>query len=257
MMQWAKEAGEHYGFRCALDADYKIGRNWAGDDAPKAAQQPPRTKAAPEPSKEHGEAIGEAIGAEAAPAPTPPDAGAATARQQPRCLAARLAYATRGWHTFPAPADGSKKSLKAARRSGGRKWGSTTEPDEIRRDCRRWPNANCGVVTGKDSGIFVLEVDTPEGHEVDGIASLRALEARHGPLPPTLTAVSPSGSMHYYFRHPADVSIPNSTSKVAPESTCAATAAWSSHHRACALAKVPMRGAPIRHRSKRRHGWSS
>jgi hypothetical protein len=25
MVRWAEETGEHYGFRCALDADYKIG----------------------------------------------------------------------------------------------------------------------------------------------------------------------------------------------------------------------------------------
>jgi hypothetical protein len=41
MVRWAKEPGEHYGFRCALDADYKIGRSWAGDVVLPPAPEPP------------------------------------------------------------------------------------------------------------------------------------------------------------------------------------------------------------------------
>jgi hypothetical protein len=43
----------------------------------------------------------------------------------------------------------------------------------------------------------MVEADTPKGHNVDGVASLRALQARHGALPATLTAISPSGSLHH------------------------------------------------------------
>src|SRR5262249_19573055 len=62
----------------------------------------------------------------------------------------------------------------------------------------------------------VVEADTKKGHAVDGIASLRALEAQHGALPLTLMAQSPSGSLHHYFRHPAGSAIRTSTSKLAP-----------------------------------------
>ena len=31
MVRYAKEAGEHYGFKTPLDAEYKIGRSWAGE----------------------------------------------------------------------------------------------------------------------------------------------------------------------------------------------------------------------------------
>jgi RecA-family ATPase/DNA polymerase I-like protein with 3'-5' exonuclease and polymerase domains len=31
MVRWAKEAGEHYEFEVPLDADYKVGRSWAGE----------------------------------------------------------------------------------------------------------------------------------------------------------------------------------------------------------------------------------
>jgi hypothetical protein len=63
----------------------------------------------------------------------------------------------------------------------------------------------------------VLEADTPKGHDVDGIASLRALERKHRRLPKTLMAISPSGSLHYYFRWPkGDLIICNWASKLAP-----------------------------------------
>jgi hypothetical protein len=86
----------------------------------------------------------------------------------------------------------------------------------LRRYWQRWPQANIGLPTGLDSGFWVLEADTKEGHAVDGLASLQALIAQHGPLPETLTAESPSGSQHYYFAWPADLMIRNSTSKIAP-----------------------------------------
>jgi RecA-family ATPase len=119
------------------------------------------------------------------------------------------------WDIFPANVV-EKKSCKSAQFSNGRKWGKTKDPEEIRADFRRWPAAGIGVPTGVDNKIFVVEADTPEGHDVDGIASLRALESEHGPLPETLTAESPSGSPHRYFNWPADKTIRNSTSKVAP-----------------------------------------
>jgi len=124
-------------------------------------------------------------------------------------------YATcNGWSVFPAP-PGTKKSHKSAEHSGGRPWGATTDVDELRRDFKKWPDANVGVVTGAVSGIFVVETDTKEGHDVDGTASLAALEAANGTLPATLQAISPSGSVHYYFKHPG-FKIKNSASEVAP-----------------------------------------
>src|SRR5262249_994084 len=134
----------------------------------------------------------------------------------PRCLAAALSYAAKGWQVFPAPR-GTKKSHKSKDQSGGRNWGMTGDPAEICRDFARWPEADGGIPTGKTNGFWVLEADTKEGHDVDGIASLRALEAEHGPLPATLAVESPSGSLHYYFKYPNDGSvIRNSTSAVAP-----------------------------------------
>jgi hypothetical protein len=132
------------------------------------------------------------------------------------CLAAALSYATeRGWDIFPAP-PGEKKSYKSAKHSNGAKWGKTRNPEQIRKDFRKWPDANIGIPTGKDNGFWVLEADTLKGHNVDGIASLRRLEEKHGPLPKTLMAESPSGSLHYYFNWPKGVEIKNSASSIAP-----------------------------------------
>ena len=77
-------------------------------------------------------------------------------------------------------ARGEKKSLKAARYSNGANWGKTRDPDEIESDFTRWPDANVGIPTGVENGIFVVEADTVAGHGVDGIASLQALEEKHG-----------------------------------------------------------------------------
>jgi hypothetical protein len=136
-------------------------------------------------------------------------------KQQPSMVEAALSYAARSWHIFPAPPE-KKKSYKSADYSGGRPWGATTNEKQIRRDFKHWPKANVGVVTGPKSGIFVVEADTPKGHAVDGIASIKTLERKHGRLPKTLMAASPSGSVHYYFNYPGNVTIGNSTSKIAP-----------------------------------------
>jgi Bifunctional DNA primase/polymerase, N-terminal/Primase C terminal 2 (PriCT-2) len=130
--------------------------------------------------------------------------------------AAAIAYAQRGWLVFPAHSSGKKKSHKAAKYSNGRQWGKTVDLNEIRANWHKWPKANVGIVTGVDSKVFVVEADTPEGHKVDGIASLRALEAEHGKLPKTLMAESPTGSLHHYFNYPVGTTIVNSTSRIGP-----------------------------------------
>lgn len=121
-------------------------------------------------------------------------------------LRARLEYAQRGWWTFPAPLDGSRKSLKSKKYSGGVNWGSTTDPKVIRKEFRshRYREQNIGVMTGIESGIFVIDTDTAAGHGagIDGEAKLREWEAAYRALPKTLMQESPSGSIHYLFEHP-------------------------------------------------------
>jgi hypothetical protein len=115
-------------------------------------------------------------------------------------LDAALDYADHGWAVFPARPD-EKCSFKSAEFSDGRKWGATRDSAEIRADFTRWPKARIGIPTGVNR-IVVIETDTVTGHGVDGAASLAQLEAKHGALPQTRMASSPSGSIHRYFRHP-------------------------------------------------------
>jgi hypothetical protein len=97
-------------------------------------------------------------------------------------LAARLCYAEiYGWSSFPVPPE-TKKSYKSGKNSNGQRWGATNDPSVIERDFKRWPSANLGIPTGAENGFWVLEADTPKGHDVDGIASLRQLE-RQGARP--------------------------------------------------------------------------
>jgi hypothetical protein len=139
--------------------------------------------------------------------------------------AAALDYATqRGWLIFPArfvlndkTGKWEKKSWKSAKSSNGRPWGMTKDPDEIRRDFAKPNRSAVGIPTGAVNNIFVIEADTPEGHDVDGLASLKQLETEHGALPNTLIAESPSGSRHHYFKHPGnDLKVRSTTSELGP-----------------------------------------
>jgi hypothetical protein len=72
---------------------------------------------------------------------------------------------------------------------------------EVQDWLRQWPKANLAVVTGKVSGLIVLDVDPQHG----GAESLRQLEREHGPLPHTVQVRTGGGGRHYYFVHPGGV----------------------------------------------------
>lgn len=73
---------------------------------------------------------------------------------------------------------------------------------------QKWPRANVGIACG--DGVFVLDEDPRHGSE----AAISALELINGDLPATRTVLTPSGGKHRYFRHPADVTVRNSASKI-------------------------------------------
>lgn len=73
----------------------------------------------------------------------------------------------------------------------------STDPSVIRAWWSQSPAANIGVVTGAPSRLVVVDVDVKGG--VDGYASL----ATSGlDLPETVTARTPSGGQHLFFRLP-------------------------------------------------------
>jgi hypothetical protein len=130
--------------------------------------------------------------------------------------------AQHNWRLFPANLeDGSKKSYLSRKHAPEHQnWGMTSKPEQLRKDFSNpeWcDKCGIGIPTGSVNNIFVFEADTKEKHKVDGLASLKALQDKHGLLPGTLMAMSPSGSVHYYFKHPgADIKIKSSASEIAP-----------------------------------------
>lgn len=63
---------------------------------------------------------------------------------------------------------------------------------------RNYQDANLGVITGKESGVIVLDIDPKHG----GFESLKAAEERYEELPETPTVITGSGGRHFYFKHP-------------------------------------------------------
>lgn len=82
--------------------------------------------------------------------------------------------------------------------------GATVNERLCRELFKRNPNALVGIPTGRLIGAFVVDIDVKsfaDGTSVNGYESLEALEAVHGKLPDTARAKTPSGGMHYYFKH--------------------------------------------------------
>lgn len=134
--------------------------------------------------------------------------------------AAALEYARQGRPVFPCHTpthggcschrDGCSSPGKHPRTRNGLR-DASSDPRVVAAWWRRWPDANVGVVTGRPSGLVVVDVDPDHG----GIDSMRRLVAQHGPLPPGPRVRTGSGGWHVMFAHP-DQPVPNSVGRVAP-----------------------------------------
>ena len=117
----------------------------------------------------------------------------------PDTHAAAMVYAARGWSVIPMQQRGKRPLvawLEFQRRLAG--------PDEIDAWYRRWPDANVGIVTGRVSGLVVVDIDVGHG----GAESLVRLENEREPLLPTVEALTGGGGRHFYFSHPGGL-VPN------------------------------------------------
>lgn len=121
--------------------------------------------------------------------------------------ASALDYAARGWLVFPVhyPYEGRcscgnpdcKRPAKHPMTPQGLK-NATTNVATIAAMWSRRPNANIGIVTGRVSGIVVVDVDAKSG----GLETWAELQDIHGRVN-TLTAITGGGGRHFFFEAPS------------------------------------------------------
>lgn len=86
---------------------------------------------------------------------------------------------------------------------------ASNEEGIIREWWLRWPNANIGMPTGERSGIFVMDIDLP-----DGETSLATLIETNGATPITPIQTTGSGGRQFFFAYPYEPIVRNSASKI-------------------------------------------
>src|SRR4051812_25041544 len=110
-----------------------------------------------------------------------------------------LAYAKRGFRVFPLHtpnAEGKCSCLRDCGRDNGKHprtldglKSATTDAEQINKWWSLWPEANIGILTGRESGIFVVDVDPRHG----GTDTLKALLEKHGQLAEKFYAMTGGG----------------------------------------------------------------
>lgn len=129
-------------------------------------------------------------------------------------------YARQGWKLFPvhgvSPDKGCTCGDPDCRNPGKHPANASgfkeaTDADFVLRSWFGECNRNIGLATGSKSGVFVLDVDGPDGER-----ALRELQEEHGRLPATRTSFTGRGE-HRFFRMPDGEKISNSTSKLGPK----------------------------------------
>jgi len=118
-------------------------------------------------------------------------------------LTAAIKLALRDFAVFPLISNAKSPSI------GGGFKSASKEPQQLTEWFGTAQGQNLGVVTGEDSGVWVLDVDIKNGAK--GFESLSTLQEKHGPLPPTLVATTTSGGKHFYFIHPPSLGVRNRT----------------------------------------------
>lgn len=122
-----------------------------------------------------------------------------------------LKYAARGWHIFPCHSlvRGScscgrgascPSPAKHPRTRNGHKEASV-DLDVITGWWEAWPDANVALATGRQSNVFVVDIDPRNG----GFDSFDAYESNRGnALPTTLISLTGGGGRHLFYSYPAD-----------------------------------------------------
>lgn len=108
-------------------------------------------------------------------------------------------YVDLGFYMFPLYSNDKKPAIA--------NWGeeSSNNIEELTSIYAEHPELNLAIVTGRKSGLFVIDVDSKNGHK--GVDTLVALEEELGELPETMVCETPNGGYHYYFRYPKELHI--------------------------------------------------
>src|SRR5574343_552490 len=126
-------------------------------------------------------------------------------------LRAALAYASIGWHVFPAwwiedgkCACGNKDCKSPGKHpiSKAAPWGqtnATTDANQIRSWWDAWPKANIAVFLER-SGLCAIDIDPRNG----GLETIDQIEAQHGPLTSDLLQFTGGGGEHRVFQLPGN-----------------------------------------------------
>jgi hypothetical protein len=101
-------------------------------------------------------------------------------------LHAGLTYLNRGWSVIPI-CPGEKTPLIEWKPFQDR----LASEDELMEWCDQWPTMNIAIVTGKLSGLAVIDIDEGKG----GVESIRGAKIQ---LPPTRKVKTPHG-WHFYY----------------------------------------------------------
>ena len=78
---------------------------------------------------------------------------------------------------------------------------ATTDEQQIRKWWDEWPNANIGMPMGRETGLFVLDVDAGGEDEL----------MKHPQLPSSIQSITGSGGRHIFYFKPRHKDIINST----------------------------------------------
>jgi len=74
---------------------------------------------------------------------------------------------------------------------------ASTDPDQIKKWWKKWPDVNIGILTGERSGLVVLDIDPRNGGDI----SLEDIEVQYGKLPETVEVLTGGDGRHLYFQY--------------------------------------------------------
>jgi len=105
-------------------------------------------------------------------------------------------YISRGVRIFPCKSNGKSPLISGWQEK------ASSDKEVIENWWKQYPDANVGVVTGKDANLVVVDVDVK--NNAGGMESVRQLQNECGEFD-TRTVRTPSGGLHYYFSYPQGV----------------------------------------------------